>query len=345
MTEDGATANGKEQIRNESDHPEVLLFPDSENPDLKHVESRLLHFIDRRLPIEAALELGAEALAEDQQTIAEALDVLVCRGLLRFCAGYLEQPGVDDIYNENGRPQNAGGPPQIPLDAAKDPKNKGMDAIYREWIAIADRHPEWTARISPGTEGPVRINLDDPQGTMHALRDVFEYDEASVRPEDQAEFQRFLELDRQIEEFERGGGRDAKSFLRAKAVYRLLGGKCAEIGFVRGRLRAVRGMDLTPGRGDLTHALAEEMSFSQHGTPLNTLPLDEQLRLLEKAEQESWKRVPIFTNAGFDDMNDQPPPPDEKAPEGYERVTEDGGKSYWRPKNQPGTQVKVERPQ
>ena len=111
-------------------------------------------------------------------------------------------------------------------------------------------------------------------------------------------------------------------------------------GIVRVGSRQVAKMLLTRTGATTLDELAKEFARTNYGANLVELPEEVQLQLLERAE----KRL-LDQNIEREAQDDQAPPPDDMAPSGYEKVTDETGKTHWRPKDQPGTQVKVERPE
>lgn len=352
MTETGSPDGGAEQVRDDSDHPETNLAGDEANEDLRHDmealphrEASLYRFVDRPLPLDSVLSLGSQFLAEDAESVASALDSLVSKGLLVFNAGMVERPGTSDVYHEL-LPERSSSSQQLDSEAAapRDP----MKAAYDEWNALASKHPEWTIVAAPGREDEtMSVDLDDPAGSMGKLKGKIQYDRSSVRPGDEADFERFLELDARIEEFEAQGGYDKGASLRAVARYRMAGGRvrCFAL-FVAGVRRVAAGHEL--GRGDLVQALAEEIAEKDHACALADLPVDQQIQIMQKAEQQSFDRFPMVTKADFgspsvgDDGSPPPAADPELAPQGFESITGPDGKKNWRSKSDPN--VKLERP-
>lgn len=294
--------------------------------ELGHIESSLLRFVDRSLPIQAVLSLGAEYLNESEERVALALDSLVSNGHLSF---------------ENG----SVGLPKKADDMGMTPIIK----LYQQWQDIVRRHPEWTMRATD--DESISVNPADPQGTMDSLKGRVDYDPSSVHPQDREEFERFLDIDRQIQVFEdqHGYNRDAsltaQKISRAVSLWRMAGGKVRGIGIVANKVRRVRSTELGLGRGDIVLAIAEDMSEGEHGCPLGNLPLDQQMVLLHRAEQQALDRFPLVTKADFgmpalDGSDEAPPPPDpEKAPNGWDAIVGPDGKKQWRSKTDPNTKL------
>lgn len=72
-----------------TNRPESKLCDDSQNPELRHLESCLLDFISCKMALGSLLDLGSEAFDTSLETIAEALDTLVARGFVKFADGHV----------------------------------------------------------------------------------------------------------------------------------------------------------------------------------------------------------------------------------------------------------------
>jgi len=344
------------------------LFSMTNNPDKRHNQDhmRLDHsvasFLDQPIKLDDAMEISAHAFDEPIEIIAESLDRLVLSGRMSLRHGVLYPAGaesnqVGDIYNEESRPQRPGSSPQEPLDVSAEEEEEAAEGyqpptedeikeMYEEWMEIVKRHPEWRARLTKQKE-PLKIDISDPTGTMKGLKDVYEYDLESVRPEEQEEFEQFLEIDRQIEQFEKwqqgqGGGMSKEQSLRCVARYRMLGGQDRDLGLIRRGSRLL----ISKVRGRRTIAsmlddMANELAYAHYGSSISTLSPEKQLELLERAEKQMLDKYPIMREGQDDGM---PPAPDmEKAPSGWEAVVSPDGKKEWRSKDNP--EVKLERPE
>lgn len=360
---------GHAQIRDESDTPDSNIAGDKSNADQRHnIEAALLRFLDRPLPLETALALGAEALAEDMEKIACAIDHLADTGQMVFFRGFVCKAALGDgVTTEYDNDRHDGFPdntPQQPSGGVTDPrwapghvewikKNKpampcgpqdlnfggecsncsysgkhdkqlplkGFSNVSRNtWAAIYNRHPEWRGKI---------------------VGNRFIYDVRSVQAKDREEFEHFLSLDVRI---------DAKDPVKAQAKYRMVGGKVLGVGLTaQGFVRvAIAEINDLPSRGDLVYSLAEDMALSEHNSSLVELPFDKQQKLLERAEDKVMTDNNMWSQADMtmttEDPNAPPPAPDsEKAPQGWESISDNTGKKTWRSKTDPN--VKLERPQ
>lgn len=311
--------NLKPQIQPESDHPETPLAGDANNEDMSHVEASVLGFLDRSLPLPDALDLCAEAFNLDLEIVASAIDQLVLRGHMSFEDGLLCR--AVDKHADDANPLS----------------------LYREWLAIYHRHPEWRAKLK-GSD-TAHIDLSKPQSSVRALRDSIEYDPSSVKPEDQEEFQHFLDLDRQIETYEdENPPKHSEGAMRQRALYRMAGGISFGIGIVKQEGRLVFAANsLTPNRGDIVMSIAREIAENEMGSKLDALPLEKQQKVLSQAESEAYKRYPLISSGAFDDGTDNPPAPDPaQGVTNWEEITTPDGKKTWRAQNNPN--ITLNRP-
>lgn len=309
---------------------ETNLAGDQHNVDTEHeledsdqysVKAKVIAFLDAPLRLPDAIELASEALAEDVQVIAEVIDSCVNCGLFKIRGEFLVP--AQDLT------------PEVPSE-------EELEHLYHEWLTIQKRHPEWKAKIDRTPGQSYSIDSNDPLGSAHQLRDVFRYDLSSVKPEDEAEFQKFLEVDSIIEEYEKGQGEWWKhkgSLLRKFAQSTMVQGKILKMGFV------TQSNDKLPNIADMIIYTASDMALEDFGVELNTLPLDQQNSLLEKAEAKVRENNPLFRVGELGMDGEEVPPPDTNAPQGYEKVTDQSGKSHYRPKGDPTSQVKIERPE
>lgn len=347
MSSLGPNDNTKSQIRDDSDEPESDIAGEEgsvkhEIDQLGYREASLYRFVDRPLPLDSVLSLGSQFLAESDEAVASTLDSLVSKGFLVFNSGMVERPGTSDVAHDL-LPDRDSTSQQLDTEASED-----MEAVYKEWNALASRHPEWTIVSRPEhKDETIELDLDNPSGSLEGLKGKIQYDRASVRPGDEAEFEHFLELDAKIEAFEASGGHDKGAALRAVARYRMAGGRVRCFGlFSLGMRRIAEGMEL--GRGDLVQALAEEIAERDHACGLADLPIDQQVQIMQKAEQQSFDRFPMVTKADFgspsagDDGSPPPAPDPELAPQGFEAIVGPDGKKTWRSKSD--ATVKLERP-
>jgi len=125
----GAGSDQSEDLSHLEHNPDVIHSQDQ----YRHLDARLAEFLDRPLHLDKALELGAEALCEDLQKVAESMDRLVSKGVL-VCAGHLIHPAsntnqVGDIYNEDRDDLREGNSPQQPLDSVA---SEGRGDMVRE---------------------------------------------------------------------------------------------------------------------------------------------------------------------------------------------------------------------
>lgn len=261
-------------------------------------------------------------------------------------------------YDEDRYDLQTGNSPAEPLDAQA--ADDSVLALYREWLAIVERHPEWRARLQQRPNDPeiTSIDVGNPNAAMQGVEDRFEYDKSSVRPEDQAEFDRFLALDSQIKAYEgknppRNAALHSLETRRATAMAKMSGMvRQADMGiglFLKSDKLMLATGETNPMKisdGDVILFYASDLALQQHGADLNNLPFDEQLELMEEAEdmllKERQKQVQADMGMSMD--GEPAPAPDPvKAPQGWESIQDASGKKTWRSKSDPN--VTLERPQ